>query len=684
MANKIKYNKTGQEPNSLFKGNWAIDVSGANVGGGPSSSTGLYNGGEVPVGGYLIYSPVTVYKASNDNELMSKIRDLGGDYSSVSAAITWAATQPDIFIVDKDFDNIVTDGLVLNLDAGNLSSFNDSEPTTNLTSNNFSTSWSKPTVGGQVTISEIDGIAYHVELTKTANGGQDRLIENTYKAIDTTKNLTISFDLYKNPQNQYGITIYLRGTIVNDTTYSERPITNLGTVATVTDIGDGWYHYEYVVQPTFYTGTGNAVLFALYPDYSGRGYLEYKIKNIQTEQKQYATPFVNGTRLQNTSLYDLSGIKKPLSELRVLLGRYATYNTPFSTFFTNNCNVTLAATLNDIDLNVQYVKDNYDLVVADAYVWSVPSNLMSKLKDYVDAGINCVATGNDTRTNVFVSGYNASGQQAHSITTDSESRIGLNGQQFAYGSTDVYGGISALQNGAKPIYYRNDTGFITGYVYDSLVSGASLYFDQEGLNINNEIFNASANYVTKNIINNKGTLINGPVFDSGNGGSIVFDGVNDYGNIPDNPALRLNGNFTITLWHKAITKANTYPGPIYKGNSTTIGSGYILFYVSVGNGTMYLKRENLSFGISNAVNTNWSHITYTYDGVNVRGYLNGVHSYTSSTVSFSTNADTTALQLGRADQYGNDAIGNIQMYNKTLTSQEVLQNFNAQKTRFGL
>jgi hypothetical protein len=185
-------------------------------------------------------------------------------------------------------------------------------------------------------------------------------------------------------------------------------------------------------------------------------------------------------------------------------------------------------------------------------------------------------------------------------------------------------------------------------------------------------------------LGNNGTLLNGPTFNPANGGSIVFDGVNDYTIIPDSPALKLNGNFTIMLWHRGITKTNTYPGPLCKGNSGAVGGGYILFYTSVNNGEIYLKRDNVQFSISNAVNTYWSHITFTYDGTNVRGYLNGIFSYISSTVTYSANADNSSLLLGRADQHGNAAIGTMQMYNKALSAQEILQNYNATKSRFGL
>jgi len=45
---------------------------------------------------------------------------------------------------------------------------------------------------------------------------------------------------------------------------------------------------------------------------------------------------------------------------------------------------------------------------------------------------------------------------------------------------------------------------------------------------------------------NNGTLVNGPTFNSGNGGSIVFDGVDDYITIP----TITNNIYTIDFWYK--------------------------------------------------------------------------------------------------------------------------------------
>ena len=55
-----------------------------------------------------------------------------------------------------------------------------------------------------------------------------------------------------------------------------------------------------------------------------------------------------------------------------------------------------------------------------------------------------------------------------------------------------------------------------------------------------------------------GTLINGPTFSSGNGGSIVFDGVDDYVNIPNNNSPITNLTYEIILRIDAIPDSSIY------------------------------------------------------------------------------------------------------------------------------
>jgi hypothetical protein len=120
----------------------------------------------------------------------------------------------------------------------------------------------------------------------------------------------------------------------------------------------------------------------------------------------------------------------------------------------------------------------YDLVLVDCYVWGVSAGIIAKLKQFVDAGMSCVSTGNDTTTNVFVKTRSSIVHQDHYIMADPCSPV--QPDLKAIGTADLYGGISELQNGAVPYYRRCDNGEVTGYFYTG-PSGAVLYHDQEGL-----------------------------------------------------------------------------------------------------------------------------------------------------------------------------------------------------------
>jgi len=59
--------------------------------------------------------------------------------------------------------------------------------------------------------------------------------------------------------------------------------------------------------------------------------------------------------------------------------------------------------------------------------------------------------------------------------------------------------------------------------------------------------------------------------------------------------------------------------------------------------------------------------------------------FIAGTISFSSLATNNDIgRLGDGRQYFNGKISNIQVYNRALSAAEVLQNYNASKSRFGL
>jgi hypothetical protein len=133
MPNAVKY-KTGNLTGSLQKGNVALGISGSL---GPTSTTGWYNGPNPVAGKYQIFETAAsgdpdVYSPQDDAELIRFARwkgATGADTGSAAAVLAWIGTQTNLMAANFEYPTIVTDGLVLNLDAGFVGSY----PTINTT-----------------------------------------------------------------------------------------------------------------------------------------------------------------------------------------------------------------------------------------------------------------------------------------------------------------------------------------------------------------------------------------------------------------------------------------------------------------------------------------------------------------------------------------------------------------------
>ena len=196
---------------------------------------------------------------------------------------------------------------------------------------------------------------------------------------------------------------------------------------------------------------------------------------------------------------------------------------------------------------------------------------------------------------------------------------------------------------------------------------------------------------------NNGTLTNGPTFSSANGGNIVFDGTDDYTDCGNGSTLNFTTNsFSISTWVKtnAIGTTRFITGKMNgAGIASSIGYGLYL-----GNaGTLW------SFavwpGTSNLV-VNTGLFVQTNTWVNLVGvrnvesslailYTNGVQANAiattatnvSTAVPFIVGGITTSSTVGNR---WDGSIASTQVYNRALSASEVLQNYNATKTRFGL
>jgi hypothetical protein len=174
-----------------------------------------------------------------------------------------------------------------------------------------------------------------------------------------------------------------------------------------------------------------------------------------------------------------------------------------------------------------------------------------------------------------------------------------------------------------------------------------------------------------------GSLTNGSYYTGGKIGQAGnFDGTDDYVSVPDNLTLRLNSDFTISLWYKEITLIGSYPGILVKGNSGVAGQGYLIFYIS--NGTILYKRDNISPSAANLVTTSWNFLTITYSGSIWSWYLNGMLK-ASGTQVYVTDTSTSSLLFGKGDDFGSGVIDDVRIYNRALSAAEIQAIYNTTK-----
>ena len=202
--------------------------------------------------------------------------------------------------------------------------------------------------------------------------------------------------------------------------------------------------------------------------------------------------------------------------------------------------------------------------------------------------------------------------------------------------------------------------------------------------------------------NNSGTLTNGPTFDSGNGGNIVFDGVNDYISLssPSNkwawtPSATTGYNvLSIEMWTKSTDTSGQYFSKPWNGNGEynywLTNNGW---YQRIGN-----QSRNITF--TSIATGNWEHIvcilTVTQSAVYRNGIINQNFSNHNITNNIPDNGNANLpLSIMTLYPYGNGtwsqtshailgSVSNFKIYNRVLTPQEILQNYNATKGRYGL
>ena len=193
------------------------------------------------------------------------------------------------------------------------------------------------------------------------------------------------------------------------------------------------------------------------------------------------------------------------------------------------------------------------------------------------------------------------------------------------------------------------------------------------------------NDLTKNGRN--GTLTNGPTFSGANGGTIVFDGTNDYVSVTPMYNFATSNELTTIIWAKsAVSTWNEYGFLLSKRDQfvihPNISGRSVGYYVNTTTGGWQAAT------ITPNDITIFNHYAMTFTGGTVYAYLNGVLLATNGSAGSTLSSDTGDMYIGWDDgisgRYLNGSVGLVMAYNRALSSDEILRDYNSTKTRYGL
>jgi len=204
------------------------------------------------------------------------------------------------------------------------------------------------------------------------------------------------------------------------------------------------------------------------------------------------------------------------------------------------------------------------------------------------------------------------------------------------------------------------------------------------------------------IDNNTSSLTNGVGFTSLNGGAFVFDGTDDYINLNNISSQNLDVvNTTVSIWFKLDSITSSDVQTLFDRRSNRTPATFKIFFSQDSLSGILTEitirvrtaSDDESVPIPNVTpTTEWTNITGTYDGSDIKGYINGELKLNHT---MPIGGDLVTGSTGRRmflgartndsiSRYFNGIISTTNIHNRALTASEIQQNFNALRGRFGI
>jgi surface protein len=417
MPNAIKYNVSA-ETLSLKKGNFWIGTG--DVGKGPTSSTGYYNGITPPSGGYTIYlnketGGPSIYTVDNDVQLISLTNSIAGQsYTSATQCLVYYAGQTDKVCFNRDYEPIITDGLVLNLDAG----FDGSYPASGTTWGDLSVSGNNGTL--------INSPGFY------DNGGGSIVFDGTDDYISTNNGSSLT---------QAGNTQFTAGFWIKKTASDKDAMIGPWDNSS----RKGWFLQWFTDNVVYFGITNGGTNY----NYVSNGYTN-NWNNIvgvfdgsQSTNQNIGKIYVNGV-LQTTNNSDTMLTSVPTNLVELTIGKLTNYNSLTTGNISQVQVYNRALTSSEVLQNYNAMKDRFAFIfTVDTTKVGTTSSTQFKLPLVSSGSINFVVEWGDGTTDTITTFNQAQTTHTYSSGGTYEIKIRglLKGWQFNNGGDKFKMGV---------------------------------------------------------------------------------------------------------------------------------------------------------------------------------------------------------------------------------------------------
>ena len=189
---------------------------------------------------------------------------------------------------------------------------------------------------------------------------------------------------------------------------------------------------------------------------------------------------------------------------------------------------------------------------------------------------------------------------------------------------------------------------------------------------------------------NNATLTGNPTYSAANNGSIVFNGGNDAVLVGNLGSLYTAGTISLWMYSTAVENYRNVFSTNYHRQNDAIRFEQYTTLVPYGAFNVVISNNVLAHMYSPAavltVNS-WYHVVFVWNKStnNATGYLNGIQQFNEANTVWPNSMPDVAIGAGfGADRHFKGNISNTQLYNRALSAEEVTQNFEALRGRYGI